>query len=220
MEYQYLDCGFEGLSITEDGNVSGTVSRTVKRKSNYDYTSGHECKSKNLQAERRRRQKLSDRLLTLRALAPRITNMKKETIIEDAINYIQELQGNVKFLSDQLHLLEMEPFSEAPGGSPKKEETDDVEETNKHMIQEEVEVGYMGGNKVQIKIIFKKKRGKFTKLLEALSSFGFQLSDTSITSAKGAILVSSFAEAKGLIYDDRVAVEEARELLLKIVRSI
>lgn len=61
--------------------------------------------------------------------------MKKETIIEDAINYIQELQGNVKFLSDQLHLLEMEPFSEAPGGSPKKEETDDVEETNKHMIQ-------------------------------------------------------------------------------------
>lgn len=78
----------------------------------------------------------------------------------------------------------------------------------------------MGGNKVQIKIIFKKKRGKFTKLLEALSSLGFQLSYTSITSAKGSILVSSFAEANGLIYDDRVAVEEARELLLKIVRSI
>ncbi|KAJ0043728.1 hypothetical protein Pint_18620 [Pistacia integerrima] len=173
-------------------------------------------KSKNLVAERKRRKKLGDRLLNLRALVPRITNMKKETIIEDAINYIQELQENVKFLTGKLQLLEVEPFSEEEA-NPKREETNTVEDMKKCGIQENVEVSYMSGNKVQIKIIFEKKRGKFTKLLEAITSHGFQLSDTSMTSSKGATLVSFFAE---VTYDGTLAVEETRKSLLQIVRSM
>jgi hypothetical protein len=45
-----------------------------------------------------------------------------------------------------------------------------------------------------MKIIFQKKSGGFTKLMEAMRIFGFELIDTSVTTSKGAMLVSSCVE--------------------------
>ena len=67
---EYVGSALDGLFITKEGNSRGRVGR--RRYSNDD---GTEYKSKNLHAERRRRQKLSDRLLALRALVPIITNV-------------------------------------------------------------------------------------------------------------------------------------------------
>ncbi|GER48851.1 basic helix-loop-helix (bHLH) DNA-bindingsuperfamily protein, partial [Striga asiatica] len=52
--------------------------------------------SKNLEAERRRRKKLNDRLYSLRAL------LDKAAILEDAINYVKELQRQVKDMEIEL----------------------------------------------------------------------------------------------------------------------
>ena len=52
-------------------------------------------------------------------------------------------------------------------------------------------VTQIDGNKLWIKIIFEKKRGGFTRLMEAMTAFGFELIDTSVTTSKGAMLVSS-----------------------------
>lgn len=52
----------------------------------------------------------------------------------------------------------------------------------------------MGGNKLRIHIIFEKKRGKFTKLVEDMNARGFVLGDTSVTTLKGATLFSSVLE--------------------------
>ncbi|KAK9937470.1 hypothetical protein M0R45_014257 [Rubus argutus] len=163
-------------------------------------------KSKNLHAERRRRQKLGDRLLTLRSLVPIITNMTKETIIEDSITYIKELQTNVNILQEQL--FEMEASAqEAP--EPRKEEVD-AELMKKFGIQIGVDVAQIDGNRLWVKAILEKKRGGFTKLVEAMTYFGFELTDTNVTTSNGAMVVSSILT--GFHCDTLLHVEHTREV--------
>ncbi|KAJ9540758.1 hypothetical protein OSB04_027264 [Centaurea solstitialis] len=49
-------------------------------------------------AERKRREKLAQRFISLSSLLPDLKKMDKATVLEDAANYIQELQGRVKEL--------------------------------------------------------------------------------------------------------------------------
>lgn len=58
-------------------------------------------------------------------------------------------------------------------------------------MQEEVRVTQIDGNKLWIKIIIEKKRGRFSKLMEALNSYGIELIDTNLTTIKGAFLITS-----------------------------
>ncbi|KAJ0027661.1 hypothetical protein Pint_35314 [Pistacia integerrima] len=166
-------------------------------------------KSKNLHAERRRRQKLGDRLLALRSL------MNKATIVEDAITYIQMLQRNVKVLSDQL--LEMDSLSVQEDEEPTRDEINASEQMKKYGIKEDVKVTGIDGNKLWIRVVFEKKRGGITKFLEASTSLGFELTDTNVTTSKGAILVSSCFKG---IYGNALGVEQTKKLLQEIIRNM
>ncbi|ESR43871.1 hypothetical protein CICLE_v10012974mg [Citrus x clementina] len=153
----------------------------IKREHRSDSEDKAVYKSKNLEAERRRRQKLNDRLLKLRSLVPNITDMKKETVIEDAITYIRQLKGRVLFLCDQV--LQVEPLEE--------------EETKPKIDENAAEEMKNCGIELRINIIFGKKRGNFTKLVEAMNALGFVFGDTSVTTLKGATLFSSVLELIG-----------------------
>ncbi|KAJ0082860.1 hypothetical protein Patl1_10958 [Pistacia atlantica] len=179
----------------------------ARRRQVYDDNSMY--KSKNLHAERRRRQKLGDRLLALRSL------MNKATIVEDAITYIQMLQRNVKVLSDQL--LEIDSLSVEEDEKPTRDEINASEQMKKYGIKEDVKVTGIDGNKLWIRVVFEKKRGGIAKFLEALTSLGFELTDANVATSKGAILVSSCFKG---IYGNALGVEQTKKLLQEIIRNM
>ncbi|KAM5586748.1 transcription factor DYT1-like [Rosa sericea] len=214
MDYcnQYLnDMEFVGSALSELGTTDqqkpgSRGGRMWGRRRHQEDDSSF--KSKNLHAERRRRQKLGDRLLILRSL------MTKETIIEDSITYIKELQTNVNILQEQLFKMEA---SAQEVLELRKDEVDAAEEMKKFGIQIGVDVAQIDGNKLWVKAIIEKKRCGFTKLVEAMTYFGFELTDTNVTTSNGAMVVSSILTG---FHCDTLQVEQTRELILEIVNGI
>ncbi|XP_057488429.1 transcription factor DYT1-like, partial [Actinidia eriantha] len=202
---------FDDLSMDEEGNSRGKIGR---RNHNVD-DEAMVYKSKNLLAERRRRQKLSDRLLELRALVPNITNMNKATIITDAISYIEKLQKSVRDLSDQL--FEMEATCEEQYLETPIDAIDAAEEMKTWGIRPEVKVARIDGNKLWIKVVFEKKKSGFTKLMEAMSVLGYEFTDTSVTTSRGAILITACLVGN---YGGIPEAEQIRDVLLEIIRGI
>lgn len=54
-----------------------------------------------IMAERKRREKLSERLIALSAMVPGLKKMDKASVLGDAINYVKQLQEQVKTLEEQ-----------------------------------------------------------------------------------------------------------------------
>ncbi|KAJ0575201.1 putative transcription factor bHLH family [Helianthus annuus] len=211
-----------------------------------DHDHDGKYKSKNLNAERKRREKLKSRMLELRSVVPKITNamiitlipsfvclniiinvfssrlykmffffqMNKETIITDAIDYIKELKISVTNLSNEL--LEME-------AQTAKEPTFDViqmhpvENMKKWGIESEVIVTRMDENKLWMKIVFEKKIGGFTKLIEAMSLHGIELINTNVITTKGAVLVTSCIEGT---HGRILVAEHVQEVLANVIKLI
>ncbi|KAK2978966.1 hypothetical protein RJ640_017530 [Escallonia rubra] len=184
---EFVDTALDDFCMAEEETSAGRMGR---RRHIGDETG--EFKSKNLHAERRRREKLSGRLLELRSQVPIITNMNKATIITDAITYIKELQKCVEDLSNQLH--EMEAATEEEPATKSYEIDDTKDQMNQWEIEPEVKVIQVDGSKLWIKIVFQKKRGGFTKLMEAMNVLGCDITDTSLTTSKGAFLFTSSVE--------------------------
>lgn len=116
--------------MVEEANFERKMGRGSRQSVDHD----SKFKSPNLNAERKRREKLGSRLLELRALVPKITDVRNEffllnthlfvslimkfkvvgfilqmtkaVIITDAISYIHELKSHVQELSDQILAME------------------------------------------------------------------------------------------------------------------
>ncbi|KAJ7968415.1 Transcription factor like [Quillaja saponaria] len=206
---EYVAASMDDLHISESN--SDNRGRLGRKK---QYDDDKDFKSKNLNAERRRREKLSNRLLTLRSVVPIITNMNKATIIEDAITYIKQLQKDVESLSDQL--LEMEVCSEKRT-EPEIEDIDAAEEMKKSGIKVEVSVTQISGNKLWVKIIFEKRKGRFRKLMEAMNAFGLELIDTNVTTRNGAFLITTCLQG---FYGETLAAQQTKELMQDVIDGI
>ncbi|KAL3522111.1 hypothetical protein ACH5RR_014945 [Cinchona calisaya] len=191
---------YDDFCATGEGNNSGSRNEEDETK---------EFKSKNLEAERKRRQKLSDRLLELRSL------MNKATIITDAITYIEELQSTVRDISDQLHQMDITLKEDLE--SQKKGIVVAAEEMKKWGIEPEVQVTRLKENKLWIQIVCQKKNRAFAEMMEAISVLGYDPKDTSVTTTKGALLVTSCVE---VMQDGCTEVDQIKDFLLKTIKRI
>ncbi|KAG2244562.1 hypothetical protein Bca52824_093573 [Brassica carinata] len=183
-------------------------------------------KSPNLEAERRRREKLHGRLMALRSHVPIVTNMTKASIVEDAISYIGELQKIVQNLTEKLHEME-----ETPLEIDEQQQTDQVikpevetinlkEEMKKMGIEENVQLCKIGERKFWLKITTEKKPGIFTKFMDVMSFMGFEIIDITLATSNGAIIICSSVQIiQGLCDGDSVDLQQTKDFLLEVMRS-
>ncbi|CAA0827721.1 Transcription factor ABORTED MICROSPORES [Striga hermonthica] len=144
------------------------------------------CKA-SLEAERRRRKKLNDRLYSLRALVPNITKLDKAAILEDAVNYVKELQKQVKDME-----IELDEESDENSTLMVRNSGNDETQDSKEMVQQmepQVEVFQIDGNELFVKVLCEHKHGGFMRLVESLSLMGFEV--ISVNAARHRCLVSS-----------------------------
>ncbi|MCL7028056.1 hypothetical protein MKW94_017391 [Papaver nudicaule] len=170
-----------------------------------------EFKSKNLDAERRRRGKLNQRIKDLRAAVPMITGMTKASALDDAITYIKGLKQQVDGLSNCLEQLDL-----TVSPAVEEEETHEVQvEVEKFNIHEEVKVTSLEENKLCIKIICYSKSGIFTRILELMTSLGFEIMDNNFTSFRGVCLTTLSVKGSQV---DVTELEKLEEYLLQALQ--
>ncbi|XP_074298461.1 transcription factor DYT1-like [Silene latifolia] len=205
----------EGLNWRNQAGKRKRNGRNMENEGNNNSGDDSRFKSKNLDAERRRRAKLNDRLLMLRTLVPIITNMTKATIIKDAITYIEELSKEVDELTGELlELRETEPKDDI---KPIITAKDEAQEMKAWGIQPEVKVITIDEKKIWVKVVFQKRMGGLTKLVEALTKLGLEFNDTNLTTSKGAAVINSCLEG---VCGGSPDIEETKELIMSVITSM
>eukprot|EP00262_Sarcandra_glabra_P007233 TRINITY_DN1990_c0_g1_i1.p1 TRINITY_DN1990_c0_g1~~TRINITY_DN1990_c0_g1_i1.p1 ORF type:complete len:565 (+),score=82.99 TRINITY_DN1990_c0_g1_i1:148-1842(+) len=219
--------------------------------------SGRKHQSKNLVAERNRRKKLNERLYALRALVPKITKMDRASILGDAIDFVKELQMQVKDLQDELeetsqpeedgakkghnnnNVVQLEIPNQngmCQGGSTNHEEftngstitmadhgtrcsstTKTVDnDDNAQQMEVQVEVSQVNGNEFFLKVLCEHKPGGFVRLLEAMSSFGLEVTNANVTTFRGLVLNVFKVEKRD---NEVVQADHVRYSLLELTRN-
>ncbi|WOL18594.1 transcription factor ABORTED MICROSPORES-like [Canna indica] len=188
--------------------------------------------SKNLEAERRRREKIRSRLHALRAIVPKITKMDKASILGDAIEYVKELQQQVKDLQDELEendnndregkyksQLDQLPL---PNNDLMKQRvkssgpSSDDDEEEKQQMEPQVEVKQLVANELLLMVLCEHKQGGFARLMEAMNALGLEVTNANVTTFRSLVLNVFRAEGRENIM---VQAEAVRSSLLQMSRG-
>ncbi|XP_057807943.1 transcription factor ABORTED MICROSPORES [Salvia miltiorrhiza] len=203
----------------------------------YRRRTGKGPQSKNLEAERKRRKKLNDRLYALRALVPNISKLDRASILGDAIEYVKELQKQADDLK-----LELEQQSDDEGSARRTDEFPQIQQKRgpkreqeslasgyhnaskqKHesdqkvqQMEPQVEVYQVDGKEFFVKVFCEHKSGGFVRLVESLCAMGLEVSNVNTT--RHTCLASSIfkVERKN---EETVEADDVKESLLELTRN-
>ncbi|CAJ2636460.1 unnamed protein product [Trifolium pratense] len=187
--------------------------------------------AKNLITERNRRKRIKTGLFTLRSLVPNITMMDRAAILGDAIEYIKELQRQEIELQDEVKALEVEDCEKntlqfrvkrdneqeegtksLPLTAIKQNSSDSTRNTQMKL---QVEVNRIGRTDFMIKLCCEHKQGGFSRLMEAIDSFGLNMVNANMTTFDGKVLNILMVEATA----QDISATKLREYLIKHLTS-
>ncbi|KAI3747819.1 hypothetical protein L6452_10490 [Arctium lappa] len=154
-------------------------------------------------AERKRREKLAQRFISLSSLLPDLKKMDKATVLEDAANYIQELQGRVKELegSSGLKRKSMQESVISAKRSRLSCSDDDGSSSNEANFEEsssptnpEIEVR-MSGCSLLVEIYSQKNCTSLVKVLSEMQKLGLSvISSSTMPFADTTLLITIVAQ--------------------------
>ncbi|KAH7278302.1 hypothetical protein KP509_38G035000 [Ceratopteris richardii] len=177
--------------------------------------------SKNLMSERKRRKKLNERLYSLRALVPNISKMDKASIVSDAIDYIRELQKQVKDIETDIVNLKCQKESAVAGDARLLETRLGIRSSDNlrkkvsqgHWIVE-LEVFQMEEHIYHLRIHCKKSPGVLIQLSRALESLELEIVNANLTAVDDHILNTVVVEVKN---GWNVKTEDLRKMAMEVV---
>ncbi|CAN7098115.1 unnamed protein product [Brassica rapa subsp. narinosa] len=175
-------------------------------------------KSKNLHSERKRRERINQRIYALRAVVPNVTKMNKNGTLSDAVDYINKLLVEKQKLEDELrgiNEIQSRRIAAEEESAIANPHTEKVASRLNKIVNNEVslEVYETGEGGFLIRVAQEHKQDGFKRLVEAVDSCGLEIIDVNFTRLDLRVMTVLNVNAN----KDGTTPENLRDLLLKMM---
>ncbi|XWS45076.1 hypothetical protein CRYUN_Cryun15aG0105600 [Craigia yunnanensis] len=205
----------------ENTNYAPKINQEIKR--TYSMTRIPSHAQEHILAERKRREKLSQRFIALSAIVPGLKKMDKASVLGDAIKYVKQLQERLKVLEEQTKKRTVESVVfvkksqlSTDDESSSCEENSDGQSSDAALPEIEVRVS---DNDVLIRIHCEKQKGFVAKILSEIENLHLSVVNSSVLHFGNSTLDMTIIAQKDAEFNMTVKdlVKDLRVALLKFM---